>query len=165
MRRASFYSNSPRSRSIPRAESPGPEKPVEAPARRRWRDLYTQYERNLLLGALVLLALLTLSSHLAGTPERSAVSQQEIDAAVARALAEQPLPSPAAKVYDAVRGAIVRVRALGDALETGEQPQRSVGSGVVIVDRGTILTSLHVVSGAGRLRVVGGEAGATDEFI
>ena len=32
--------------------------------------------------------------------------------------------------------------------------RRSSGSGVVIVNRGTILTSLHVVAGASRIRVV-----------
>ena len=60
----------------------------------------------------------------------------------------------ASKVYDAVKGSIVRVRASGDALENDEYLQRAVGSGVVVVDRGTILTSLHVVAGAGRIRVV-----------
>ena len=48
MKRASLYSTSPRTQ----------EKPVEAPVRRRWRDLYTSYERQLLFGAAVLLALL-----------------------------------------------------------------------------------------------------------
>jgi serine protease Do len=88
------------------------------------------------------------------SPAASSISQQQIDAAVARSLAEQPPPSPAAKVYEAVKGAIVRVRAIGDALETDEYLQRASGSGVVVVDRGTILTSLHVVAGAGRIRVV-----------
>jgi serine protease Do len=136
MKRASLYSNSPRASS--------PEKPVEAPARRTWRDLYTQYERNLLLGALVLLALLSLSAHFKDAPVAEAVSQKTI---------EQPAP-PAAIAYDAVKGAIVRVRTTSDALETDEYLHRSVGSGVVVVNRGTILTSLHVVAGAGRVRVL-----------
>jgi S1-C subfamily serine protease len=46
------------------------------------------------------------------------------------------------------------VSATADALETDEYLQRAVGSGVVVVNRGTILTSLHVVAGAGRIRVV-----------
>ena len=154
MRRASLYSNSPRSRLVVRPQEPGPEKPVGAPARRKWRDLYTQYERNLLLGALVILALLTLASHFKAAPNPQAISQQAIDAAVARSLAEQPLTSPASKVYDAVKGAIVRVRAIGDALETHEYLHKATGSGVVVVSHGTILTSLHVVAGAGRVRVL-----------
>ena len=45
---------SPRIRSSRCQQSP--EKPVEPPAKRRWRDLYSAYERQLLFGALVLLA-------------------------------------------------------------------------------------------------------------
>jgi S1-C subfamily serine protease len=146
MRRASLYSHSARTQQRP-------EPPVEAPRKRKWRDLYSTYERQLLLGAAVLLALLAVSSHLRPAPVAS-LTQQHIDAAVARALAEQPLPAVASKVYEAVKGSIVRVRASGDALENDEYLQRAVGTGVVVVDRGTILTSLHVVAGAGRIRVV-----------
>jgi len=146
MRRTTLYSNSPRSRGVVRAETvaetPRPEKPVEARARPKWRDLYTQYERQLLLGAAVLLGLLALASHFTDAPVNPTISRQAIE------------PSPAAKVYAAVKGAIVRVSATADALETDEYLQRAVGSGVVVVNRGTILTSLHVVAGAGRIRVV-----------
>jgi S1-C subfamily serine protease len=135
MKRASLYSRSP----LPS----GPEKRVEGPARRRWRDLYTSYERQLLLGAAVLLGLLALAGHLGLTPPAQAVSQEKPPAA----------QSPAAVAYAAVKGSVVRIRAIGDALESDEYIQRAVGSGVVVVDRGTILTSLHVVAGAGRIRV------------
>jgi len=107
-----------------------------------------------LLAAFILLAALFIASHVTKSAVAPAISQEQIDAAVARSLAEQPLPSPAAKVYDAVKGAIVRVRATADELEADEYLQRFVGSGVVIVNRGTILTSLHVVAGAGRIRVL-----------
>jgi len=153
MRRASLYSNSPKSRAPARLAPERPEKPVEPPVKRRWRDLYSAYERQLLFGALILLVLLSLSSHFR-TPETQTLSQEAIDAAVQRTLAEQVLPSPAAKVFGAVHGAIVRVLTAADALEYDEYAQRPTGSGVVIVNRGTILTSLHVVAGAGRIRVV-----------
>jgi S1-C subfamily serine protease len=153
MRRASLYSNSQKSRVAARPAAERPEKPVEPPVKRRWRDLYSAYERQLLFGALVLLVLLSLSSHFR-TPEAQTLSQEAIDAAVQRTLAEQVLPSPAAKVFGAVHGAIVRVTTAADALEYDEYAQRPTGSGVVIVNRGTILTSLHVVAGAGRIRVV-----------
>jgi len=45
------------------------------------------------------------------------------------------------------------VRAIGDGLELDEYALRASGTGVVIIDKGVILTSLHVVSGAGRIRV------------
>jgi S1-C subfamily serine protease len=154
MKRAALYSSSSPSRGAVRPESPRPEKPVEAPAKPRWRDLYRRYERPSILVAFILLAAFLVVSHLTPAPLGPAISQEQIDAAVARTLSEQVLPSPAAKVYEAVRGAIVRVRASGDPLEQDEYLQKAMGSGVVIVDRGTILTSLHVVAGAGRIRVV-----------
>jgi S1-C subfamily serine protease len=151
MRRATLYSNSPRSRGVARPENPSPEKPVEAPAR-PWRDLYTRHERRLTIAAFAVLAsLLILNFRTA--PVTPAISQEQFDAAVARSLAEQPLPSPAAKVYEAVKGAIVLVRTTADALESDAYLQRASGTGVVIVNRGTILTNLHVVAGAGSIRV------------
>src|SRR6185436_12684001 len=146
MRRASLYSNSPRSRIVartavePTAESP--EKPVEAPVKRRWRDLYSAYERQLLFGAMVLILLLALSSHFRSEPLAQTITPPAAD------------PSPVATVFNAVQGAIVRIRTASDALEHDEYLQRASGSGVVIVNRGTIITSLHVVAGAGRIRVV-----------
>ena len=135
MRRATLYSNS-------RSSEPSrPEPPVEPRAKRQWRNLYSAYERQLLFGALVLLALLSISSHFR-TPEAATVSQPAV---------EQP---SAAKVYAAVQGAIVRIRTAADALDHDEYAQRSSGSGVVVVNRGVILTSLHVVQGAGRIRVL-----------
>jgi S1-C subfamily serine protease len=154
VRRASLYSNSPRPRGVVRSEEPSPEKPVEAPVKRTWRNLYTSYERQLLLGAAVLLGLLALAPHFTGRPVGQALSQEMIDSAVARSLAQATLPSPAAKAYAAVQRAVVRVRAIGDGLEHDEYMQRAVGTGVVIVDNGTVLTSLHVVAGASRVRVL-----------
>jgi S1-C subfamily serine protease len=153
MRRA-LYSNSLRSRAFVRPEASSPEKPVEASAKPKWRDLYKRHERRLAIAAFILLATFAVVTHVTKSPVAPAISQEQIDAAVARSLAEQPLPSPAAKVYDAIKGAIVRVRAIADALELDEYLQKVAGSGVVILDRGTILTSLHVVAGAGRIRVV-----------
>ena len=135
MRRATLYSNSRTS------EPSRPEPPVEPRAKRQWRNLYSAYERQLLFGALVLLALLSISGHFR-TPEAATVSQPAIE-----------LPS-AAKVYASVQGAIVRIRTAADSLEHDEYAQRSSGSGVVVVNRGVILTSLHVVKGAGRIRVL-----------
>src|SRR5215213_3098148 len=132
MRRASLYSNSPRSRGGVRPQSDSPDKPVEAPAKRRWRDLYTAYERQLLFGAMVLLLLLSLSSHFRSAPLAQTLAPPAVD------------PSPVATVFNAVQGAIVRIRTAADALEHDEYLQRASGSGVVIVNRGTILTSLHV---------------------
>jgi len=127
------------------SSSPGPEKPVVpvAPrARLEWRDLYRRCERPLLLAGFAACALLLAAAHFKSPPVAAPVA------------AAQQQQSMAAAVYDAVKGSIVRVRAIGDALETDDYLQRAVGSGVVVVDRGLIVTSLHVVAGAGRVRVV-----------
>lgn len=137
MRRASLYSNSRRS------EPSSPELPVEPRAKRTWRNLYSAYERQILFGAFVLLALLSISNYF--RPPQAA-------AQLSQAAVEQPFG--AAKVYASVQGAIVRIRTTADALEHDQYAQRSSGSGVVVVNRGLILTSLHVVKGAGRIRVL-----------
>ena len=82
-----------------------------------------------------------------------AMTQADLDAAVVRALQEKTLPSPAAKAYAAVRASVVRVRAGADSLEQDEYAERAVGSGVVVVESGIILTNLHVVAGASRIVV------------
>jgi serine protease DegQ len=48
---------------------------------------------------------------------------------------------------------VVRVRGIGHEEEQGGHVIEGVGSGVVIVDSGIILTNLHVVSGADRVEV------------
>jgi S1-C subfamily serine protease len=88
--------------------------------------------------------------------ERPIPTFEQIDSAMRESIVKEPLASAAANAYDAVIGSVVRV--------VGEQPperpdpkegeeRRSVGTGVVIVDKGIILTNLHVVSGAARIKV------------
>ncbi|MBX9793846.1 MAG: trypsin-like peptidase domain-containing protein, partial [Burkholderiaceae bacterium] len=74
---------------------------------------------------------------------------------------KQPLPSPYAAAYAAIRPSVVKVIGSDADEAPGTAPrgdpkavQRSTGTGVVIIDNGTILTNLHVVSGSRRLKVV-----------
>ncbi|MFN2644817.1 MAG: S1C family serine protease [Burkholderiales bacterium] len=126
---------------------------VTEPRTGRWRGLYKRHERPLLVlgGGVVAVALIAVHGSFA--PLASVITQDDIDQAVARTLETKIVPSPAIKAYQAVRASIVRIRAIGDGLEQDEYFQRATGSGVVIIDRGVILTSLHVVAGAARLRV------------
>jgi serine protease DegQ len=84
------------------------------------------------------------------------LTQKDIDAAVLHTLTKQPLPSPAAKAAAAIAPSIVRVVGLHSEQDTpADDPEdRDVGSGVVITERGVILTNLHVVAGAKRIKVV-----------
>ncbi len=96
-------------------------------------------------------------------PGPRVVTQGDIDTAVRQSLEKEPLPSFAAKAYEEILPSVVRVTGFmrdedaGDDKSSGASPdrnsERSVGTGVVIVDNGTILTNLHVVAGAKRLRV------------
>lgn len=110
-------------------------------------------------------------------PAAPALTQRQIDAAVLHTLNTQPLPSAAAKAYEGVAPSVVRV--IGRAHPPGEPPAArsksggngggakpttpdrdddedgaSVGTGVVIVDSGVILTNLHVVAGSRHIEVV-----------
>lgn len=118
------------------------------------RGAMRRNERPLLLVAGMVLALML--SWLLGNGGRMPreLAQEDIDAAVLRTLETQTLPSRAARAYEAIRPSVVRVRGLGG--EEGEERdvENAVGSGVVIMDDGTILTNLHVVSSSRRVGVV-----------
>jgi S1-C subfamily serine protease len=134
MRKHALYSPSPR-RSAAAGNPPTPR------ARRSWRDAYTRYRKPLLASAAGLFVLLLiLAFRLDQSP---ALTQADLDAAVVRALQERQPPSPYALAYAAVRPSVVRVQA-------GEN---ATGSGVVVVESGRILTSLHVVAGQEQIRV------------
>lgn len=107
-------------------------------------------------------SLLTAAALLAVQPLRPGprpITQDDIDAAVRVSLEKEPLPSAAAKAYEAILPSVVRVVGLMDEKDEGEENaerramERSLGTGVVIVDNGTILTNLHVVAGAKRVLV------------
>ena len=80
------------------------------------------------------------------------LTQQDINAAVLKTLETTQLPSAAAKAYETILPSVVRVIGLGKDKD-GKEGERSVGTGVVIVDKGIILTNLHVVRGAETIRI------------
>ncbi|MCS7101729.1 MAG: S1C family serine protease [Burkholderiaceae bacterium] len=96
-------------------------------------------------------------------PAPRPLTQRDIDRAVLHTLTTKPLPSQAALAYEKIRKSVVRVRAMMPEAD-GTLKEDAVGSGVVIVDSGIILTNLHVAAQAKQLRVVfadGMEADAT----
>jgi S1-C subfamily serine protease len=80
---------------------------------------------------------------------------EAVDAAIAKAVEDLPKPFSAAEAYDKIAPSVVFVRGISDDTEDtdGKPPPSSTGTGVVIVDDGTILTNLHVVQGAKRIRL------------
>jgi S1-C subfamily serine protease len=122
--------------------------------RQPWRQLCQRYERILWVGAAGGLALLVVLTHAVFMPATREITQKDIDSAVLHTLETTTLPSAATKAYEVIRPSIVRVRRMEQDEKTGEDKERGVGTGVVIVDKGVILTSLHVVAGAKRIQVV-----------
>jgi S1-C subfamily serine protease len=160
MRRVSLYSTSPRSRGGIIAE-PAAAPPAGAPASggiarppSRVIKLIRRAKLPLAMAAGGMLALAIVYFHGASTPVARQLTQKDIDAAVLRTLETKPLPSRAAQAYDVIKGSVVRVRGLGAEDTPDKDVEHSVGTGVVILEDGTILTNLHVVAGAQRVGVV-----------
>ena len=165
MRRTGIYSRSPQASKDadePRegdAPAAGATADVPTVAPTRW-----QPGRKSFAGLLVLvLALAGGGAALWPRQAGHALTQKDIDAAVLRTLETQPLPSAAARAAAAVAPSVVRV--VGYArTKKGKEVERGIGTGVVIVDKGVILTNLHVVQGAERISITfadGMEAGAS----
>src|SRR5438552_9800636 len=111
-----------------------------------------RHERILLLASAVLLSVGIVYASLQLQPAARQITQHDIDAAVLHTFDSNVLPSAAAKAYEIVQQSVVRVRRVQQEKEG--DTVKGVGTGVVIVDRGIILTNLHVVDGAERVQVV-----------
>jgi S1-C subfamily serine protease len=192
MRRTGLYSRSPQASKdadAPRegdADAPAVGVPPDAPAVApvRW-----QPGRKSFAGLLVLMLALTVGGAVfwprqSGPP----LTQKDIDAAVLRTLQTNVLPSQATRAAAIIRPSVVRVVGYGTERATpeartekrgrnmargkspeadpppGVEVERGVGTGVVIVDKGVIITNLHVVAGSEKIKVTfsdGLEAEAT----
>ena len=106
------------------------------------------------VGLLALLLAISLSFSV--QPGARKLTQKDINAAVLKTLETTVLPSAEVKAYETIIPSVVRVVGLGKTTkgkDGGEHSARSVGTGVVIVDKGVILTNLHVVQGAETIKV------------
>jgi serine protease DegQ len=182
MKRAPLYSRStralpPAAPAAPVEKTPAPSKP---PLRRRLAARREPFLWLLVASLAVLVGLQQLR------PGSRALTQEDIDSAVRHTLENKPLPSVIAKAAAAVAPSIVRVQGFGKDEETGDDkapdpkgggkdsgkddakrgggPDRSTGTGVVIVDKGPglILTNLHVVLGADRIKLTFSDGMETD---
>ena len=164
MKRPTLYSSSDRSRAAARTDrAPAAESPPAAaadsagnpaPRRARIRNFLGRHARPLLVAAGAAVALARVSLHATLKPAPHVYTQEDIDAAVLHTLETKTLPSLTAKAYEAIHESVVRVRAMGPDDDSGAETEKGVGSGVVIVDKGIILTNLHVVLSAKRVSVV-----------
>jgi S1-C subfamily serine protease len=137
----------------------GPAPAAQTPARGRLASWLARHPAPVWAVIGALFAIAGMLAVLASQPGAMRITQDDINAAVRYTLEEEPLPSQAARAYQAILPSVVRVTGLMDDSDSGEgDPEqramgRQLGTGVVIVDNGTILTNLHVVWGAKKVRV------------
>jgi S1-C subfamily serine protease len=170
MRKAPLYS---RSRSgavfeaapLKPAAAAGAAAPAEAPGPRpgRWARLRSwalRHERRL-WPALLLLLIAAYAWNDRVRPGAAPLNIEFVDRAMRKSLEEKPLPSKAARAYEEIQRSVVRVVGIMDDSDDGAEPapgaepkkDRGIGTGVAIMDNGTILTNLHVVAGAKKIKV------------
>jgi S1-C subfamily serine protease len=136
-KRAAVYSSSRRLPPAPavstQAEAPRPRKPVD------WKKLRVPAAAALALVAALSMWLLW--------PREPVALPLPPEAAA-------PLLTPA-EAYEKIRPSVVHVRGIPEVEdpENDTNPEGNIGTGVVIVDSGVILTNLHVVYGAKQVKI------------
>jgi S1-C subfamily serine protease len=132
------------------APAPAPAKlPARRPLLRGFN--FRQTMAQILLG--VFIAVAVLAVYLTLNPPGPKITQQDVDNAIAAALASATPPPPlGALVYEAVRPSVVSIQTRVLGIDGKSEGGR--GTGVVIDDSGAILTSLHVVADAIDINVV-----------
>ena len=161
MKRTPIYSRSARrQRSGPVVSTPADSAQTQAPVAAqprpkrfpRTRAFVARHERLFLMGIPVLLSALLFLGYTALAPVERRFTQKDIDAAVLHTLENNMLPSQESKAYARIRPSVVRV--VQESEHGGAaKGLRGVGTGVVIIDKGVILTNLHVVGLDDRTRI------------
>ncbi len=121
--------------------------------RERLRRLSDRSRGALLVGLGILIALSALSVYDAFHATSPRLTEREVESIAARVMASAtPPPSLASRVYDVIAPSIVQIRAkLPGADAKADQVS---GTGVIVDQAGTILTSLHIVKGASEIDIL-----------
>ena len=184
MRRPALYSSSRSARPAESTPPAAASEPTPTVARASRLRPSASSPKLLWAAILVLAALLAFSLSLGLRPAQRKLTQEDINHAVLKTMETQVMPSEYARAYENVRPSVVRVisfvkrsrlkddpesqvpkaaakpkplgPAKGDTASPGpdDEVEHGVGTGVVIIDKGVILTNLHVVSGADKIKVV-----------
>jgi len=163
MKKAALYSSSARRvrhSAPPRPEQPAAPaaEPVVAPSppltrRARIAARLRRYQPLGLIALSVGITLLVLAGQTRLHPPPRELTQKDINQAVVHSIETMPPASAAAKAYEVISPSVVRVLGTSEERDDGKPPDRGVGTGVVIIDNGTILTNLHVIADAKRIKV------------
>jgi len=125
----------------------------------RFKRAALRHERRLWATAVLVLIAAALFDEPRLTHHATPLTIEQIDAALRQSIEEKPLVSADSRAYEAILPSVVRVVGLMTDGDDGTEDaakgpvERGVGTGVVIVENVTILTNLHVVSGAKRIKV------------
>ena len=153
------------------ASSTGGDDAATLPRRSRWKGALLRHERRVWAAAVILLLAGAVLMNPLVPARETAMTFEQIDAAMRQSIEEKPLASPAARAYDNVIGSVVSVVGLMTEGDDGKDDkehgtvERGVGSGVVIIDNGTILTNLHVIAGAKKVRVTFFDGSESDAVV
>jgi S1-C subfamily serine protease len=155
MKKVPLYSRSQRAVELPSEAAPAV---ASTKARSRLAAAIARHERRLWAAALIVLAAAFwwLNPMLVPKPP---LTFEQIDVAMRQSIEDKPLAAPESRAYDAILPSVVRVVGLMTDGDDGSDDkdhgtvERGIGSGVVIIDNGTILTNLHVINGAKKVMV------------
>jgi S1-C subfamily serine protease len=159
MKKVPLYSRSQRAAAPPSEAGAAPaEAAAPAKPRSRFAAGLARHERRLWVATLIALAAAFwwLNPTLVPT---APLTMEQIDAAMRQSIGDKPLVAPESRAYDSIMPSVVRVVGLMTEGDDGSDDkdhgmvERGIGSGVVIIDNGTILTNLHVINGAKKIRV------------
>ena len=167
MRRTALYSSSQRREARPPAQSaadasaamhaPSPER------KSRWRALLHKQISTSTVVATLMVPIVVALAFLAFRPVSLVLTQEDIDAAVSHSLQNTILPSPAVKAYQAIQPSVIKVTSL--KRQGKKLVEDGVGTGVLIIDKGVILTNLHVVLGAHHLQLTYADGSQSDAYV
>ncbi|MFM8898748.1 MAG: S1C family serine protease [Burkholderiales bacterium] len=182
MKKAALYSPSPASRLPPTladassATTDSASSPTTPPTARR-RTWAVAGVFGLFGGFLLALGPSGLKDWATGHAAPS-MNMRAVEAALRKSLEEKPLLPPTLKAAEIIAPSVVRVLGLMNddddgkdedepLVASGKDPkkqkiERGVGTGVVIIDNGTILTNLHVLQGAKRIKVTFADGHVSD---
>ncbi len=172
MKRVPLYSRSIRPTETAAEQAANPadaSAPQARPSGSRWAAL-ARHERRLWALLIVALGIAFWWSN-PTFRAKAPMTMEQIDAAMRQSIEDKPLVAPESRAYDAILPSVVRVVGFmtegDDGSDTKENGtvERGVGTGVVIIDNGTILTNLHVVNGAKKVRVTFSDGSDSDAIV
>ena len=133
-------------------------------ARQRLSGFYARLDDLFLVAIGVVAAFAAILLFNAANPPPRQLTQRDINVAVSRAMASAtPAPSYESRAYEVIRPSLVRVTATSS--ENSHTTGVAVGSGVVIDQNGSILTSLHIVKDATAVRVLFADGTESDAVV